>query len=76
MPVARYLLRAAVHNSRIVDTIACFMFSCYLVPNQSTMADGISSYKEEHINGSMWPEGGLLAGGSRPSPELMLTFRQ
>ena len=56
VPVARYLLRAAVHNLRIVDTIACFMFSCYLVPNQYTMADSISLYKEEHSkNVSMWP---------------------
>ena len=56
VPVARYLLRAAVHNLRIVDTIACFMFSCYFVPNQYTMADSISLYKEEHSkNVSTWP---------------------
>ena len=47
-PVARYLLKAVVHNLRIVDTNACFMSSCYLVPNQSIMADSISIYKDEH----------------------------
>ena len=77
VPVARYLLRAVVHNLRIVDTIACFMFSCYLVPNQYTMADSISLYKKEHSKKCQRGlESGLLAGGSRPSPEPMLTYRQ